>query len=386
MSLPDWVRARGLSIFLTGVQALVRLPLMQHRLDQAAGRFDRPLLHGAVDVLEKAVGRDPGFHAAWVQLAKANAGLCHFNWDRTEERLARAKVAELFLTEHLTRVPVDGARQGDLVAVAGIEDIYIGETLADPENPVALPVITVDEPALSMTIGINTSPLAGREGKKLTARLVKNRLDAELVGKTGSFGNYTAKIRLRTESTEELRQLQMTATVFPTIFLGVAAFLLNVVLARLIGTQRDQIGILKAFGYSNLAVGVHYVKLALAVVLVGVVGGVGLGAWLGRALSAVCTASRYRRRSHCTRGPRTAGPLRRLRMRNWIPARSAARAIAPPSASISLTRCPFARPPMAGLHDICPIVSRFMVRSNVFRPPRAVAWAASAPASPKETK
>ena len=66
--------------------------------------------------------------------------------------------------------------------LAGIEDIYIGETLADPENPVALPVITVDEPALSMTIGINTSPLAGREGKKLTARLVKNRLDAELVG------------------------------------------------------------------------------------------------------------------------------------------------------------------------------------------------------------
>ena len=73
-------------------------------------------------------------------------------------------------------------RQGDLVAVAGIEEIYIGETLADPENPIALPIITVDEPALSMTIGINTSPLAGREGKKLTARLVKNRLDQELVG------------------------------------------------------------------------------------------------------------------------------------------------------------------------------------------------------------
>ena len=96
--------------------------------------------------------------------------------------IVRAKIAELFLTEHLTRIPVESARQGDLVAVAGIEDIFIGETLADLENPIPLPIITVDEPALSMTIGINTSPLAGREGKELTARLVKNRLDQELVG------------------------------------------------------------------------------------------------------------------------------------------------------------------------------------------------------------
>jgi len=103
-------------------------------------------------------------------------------WCKRDGTVTRAKIAELFLTEHLTRVSVDSARQGDLVAVAGIEDIFIGETLADPENPVALPVIEVDEPALSMTIGINTSPLAGREGKKLTARLVKDRLDRELVG------------------------------------------------------------------------------------------------------------------------------------------------------------------------------------------------------------
>jgi GTP-binding protein len=103
-------------------------------------------------------------------------------WCRRDGTIGRARVAELFLTEHLTRVPVERARQGDLVAVAGIEDIYIGETLADPDDPRPLPVITVDEPALSMTVGINTSPLAGREGKKLTARLVKNRLDAELVG------------------------------------------------------------------------------------------------------------------------------------------------------------------------------------------------------------
>ncbi|MEM1333842.1 MAG: translational GTPase TypA [Actinomycetota bacterium] len=103
-------------------------------------------------------------------------------WCRRDGSISRARIAELFLTEHLTRVPVDRAGPGDLVAVAGIDDIFIGETLADPDDPRPLPVIEVDEPALSMTIGINTSPLAGRDGKKLTARLVKNRLDAELVG------------------------------------------------------------------------------------------------------------------------------------------------------------------------------------------------------------
>ena len=114
-------------------------------------------------------------------------------WCRRDGTVARARIAELFLTEHLTRVPVDHARKGDLVAVAGIEDIYIGETLADPDDPRPLPVISVDEPALSMTIGINTSPLAGRDGKKLTARLVKNRLDAELVGNVSIRVNPTER-------------------------------------------------------------------------------------------------------------------------------------------------------------------------------------------------
>ncbi|MEX2626365.1 MAG: translational GTPase TypA [Ilumatobacteraceae bacterium] len=103
-------------------------------------------------------------------------------WCRLDGSVQRAKVVELFLTEALTRVPVESAGPGDLVAVAGFEDITIGETLADPDDPRPLPTITVDEPALSMTIGINTAPLAGREGTKLTARLVKARLDAELVG------------------------------------------------------------------------------------------------------------------------------------------------------------------------------------------------------------
>ena len=94
------------------------------------------------------------------------------------------RITELMMTEALTRKPAEEAGPGDICAVAGIPDIMIGETLADPENPVALPLITVDEPAISMTIGTNTSPLVGKGGKghKVTARLVKDRLDRELVG------------------------------------------------------------------------------------------------------------------------------------------------------------------------------------------------------------
>jgi GTP-binding protein len=112
-------------------------------------------------------------------------------WCRADGTIERAKVAELFLTQHLERVSVESASAGDLVAVAGIDDITIGETLADFENPIPLPRITVDEPALSMTIGINTSPLAGRDGDRLTARLVKSRLDQELVGNVSLRINQT---------------------------------------------------------------------------------------------------------------------------------------------------------------------------------------------------
>jgi len=103
-------------------------------------------------------------------------------WCRADGQIQNARVTELFLTQALERIPVESARPGDLVAVAGFADITIGETLADPNDPRPLPTITVDAPALSMTIGINTSPLAGREGSKLTARLVKSRLDSELIG------------------------------------------------------------------------------------------------------------------------------------------------------------------------------------------------------------
>ena len=97
-------------------------------------------------------------------------------------RSERVKISELLMTDGLERVPADSAGPGDIIAVAGIETITLGETLADAENPIALPLITVDEPSISMTVGINTSPLAGQDGSKLTARLVKNRLDQELVG------------------------------------------------------------------------------------------------------------------------------------------------------------------------------------------------------------
>ena len=103
-------------------------------------------------------------------------------WIRTDGRVEKVKISELLITEGLERVPALSAGPGDIIAVAGIEEITLGETLADADNPIALPLITVDEPSISVTIGINTSPLAGQSGKKVTARLVKNRLDAELVG------------------------------------------------------------------------------------------------------------------------------------------------------------------------------------------------------------
>ena len=103
-------------------------------------------------------------------------------WCRADGTIETAKVTDLLMTEALERVPVQSARAGDIIAVAGLPEITIGETLADPADPRPLPVITVDEPSISVTIGTNTSPLAGKSGKKMTARLVKNRLDAELIG------------------------------------------------------------------------------------------------------------------------------------------------------------------------------------------------------------
>ncbi|CAK7281262.1 MULTISPECIES: translational GTPase TypA [Streptomyces] len=116
-------------------------------------------------------------------------------WIKRDGSIQNVRISELMMTEALTRKPAEMAGPGDICAVAGIPDIMIGETLADPENPVALPLITVDEPAISMVIGTNTSPLVGRGGtgkgadakaavkdRKVTARQVKDRLDRELIG------------------------------------------------------------------------------------------------------------------------------------------------------------------------------------------------------------
>ncbi|MDW4908866.1 translational GTPase TypA [Streptomyces sp. ADMS] len=116
-------------------------------------------------------------------------------WIKRDGTLSNVRITELMMTEALTRRPAEMAGPGDICAVAGIPDIMIGETLADPENPIALPLITVDEPAISMTIGTNTSPMVGRGGtgkgaenkavvkdRKVTARQVKDRLDRELIG------------------------------------------------------------------------------------------------------------------------------------------------------------------------------------------------------------
>ncbi len=104
-------------------------------------------------------------------------------WVRADGSTQNVKITELLKTKALDRYPTDEANPGDIVAVAGIEEITIGETLADPNDIRPLPMITVDDPAISMTIGINTSPMAGRvKGAKVTARLVKDRLDKELIG------------------------------------------------------------------------------------------------------------------------------------------------------------------------------------------------------------
>ena len=104
------------------------------------------------------------------------------SWIKTDGSIQKVKISELLMTEALERVPAEKAGPGDIIAIAGIETITLGETLADAENPHALPLITVDDPSISMTIGINTSPLAGQSGKLLTARQVKDRLDKELIG------------------------------------------------------------------------------------------------------------------------------------------------------------------------------------------------------------
>jgi len=114
-------------------------------------------------------------------------------WCRADGSVQAGQLGELFITEALDRVPAESAGPGEIIAVAGLDDVTIGETLADPDNPIPLPVISVDEPSLSVTIGVNTSPMAGREGKKVTARLIKARLDREIIGNVSIRVNDTER-------------------------------------------------------------------------------------------------------------------------------------------------------------------------------------------------
>jgi GTP-binding protein len=104
------------------------------------------------------------------------------SWCRTDGSVERVKVTELYVTESLDRVDADEAGPGEIIAIAGISEVTIGETLSDADDPRPLPVSHFDDPSLSMLVGINTSPVSGQDGSNLTARLLKNRLDAELVG------------------------------------------------------------------------------------------------------------------------------------------------------------------------------------------------------------
>jgi GTP-binding protein len=103
-------------------------------------------------------------------------------WCRANGEIERVKVTELYVTEALDRIAAEEAGPGEIIAIAGLADVTIGETLADPDDPRPLPVMRIDEPSLAMTVGINTSPLSGLEGTKVTARQVKSRLDAEVIG------------------------------------------------------------------------------------------------------------------------------------------------------------------------------------------------------------
>jgi GTP-binding protein len=115
-------------------------------------------------------------HQGWIRKGQQVA------WCRTDGNVERVRVSDLLVTEALDRVPAEQAGPGDIIAIAGIPEITIGETLADPEDVRPLPLITVDEPSISVTVGVNTSPLAGSSGAKLTARLLKARLDQEIIG------------------------------------------------------------------------------------------------------------------------------------------------------------------------------------------------------------
>ena len=161
-------------------------PDLQPLFDTIASYIPAPTYHEGAPLQAHVTNRDSSPYLGRLALCRVVEGTIHKGetvvWIRRDGTRQNVKLSELLITRALDRVPVDQAGPGDIIAVAGIDEINIGETLADLNDARPLPLIHVDEPSISMTIGINTSPLAGRSGKNLTARLVKNRLDQELVG------------------------------------------------------------------------------------------------------------------------------------------------------------------------------------------------------------
>ena len=154
--------------------------------DLLMARIPAPEYDPEVPLQALVTNLDASPYVGRLALCRVRSGTLHKGravaWCRADGTIERARIAELYTTEALERVPTDSAGPGEIVAVAGIPEITIGETLADPDDPRPLPVIHIDDPSLSMTIGINTSILAGKDGSQMTARLVKTRLEAELVG------------------------------------------------------------------------------------------------------------------------------------------------------------------------------------------------------------
>src|SRR5258705_8790323 len=155
-------------------------------LDLVLGRIPAPEYEEGAPLQAHVTNLDASPYVGRLALCRVRNGTIRSGeriaWCRANGEIEPATVSQLYVTEALDRVEAEEAGPGEIIAVAGLPEVTIGETLADPDDPRPLPVITVDEPSLSVTVGINTSPLAGRSGSKLTARQVRDRLDQELVG------------------------------------------------------------------------------------------------------------------------------------------------------------------------------------------------------------
>jgi GTP-binding protein len=155
-------------------------------LDLLVERIPAPTYDDSHPLQARVTNLDADSYVGRLALCRVHQGEIrrgqHVAWMRRDGTVERVKVSELYVTEGLERVPAGEAGPGEIIALAGIPEITIGETIADSEDPRPLPVIAIDEPALGMTVGINTSPLAGQSGSRLTARMVSDRLQQELVG------------------------------------------------------------------------------------------------------------------------------------------------------------------------------------------------------------